>query len=87
MSLPLPVPTLDSILLKPRRAAIDAFLSAGWTPYATPIGLDAERRRLLNIDLSEPDVCFRKDGEPWHVAGGELYLCPSGPPRENPICS
>jgi hypothetical protein len=68
VSLPLPVPALDAVLLQPRRGALDAFLRAGWTPYATPIGLDAERRRLLNIDLSEPDVCFRKDGELAAVA-------------------
>jgi hypothetical protein len=37
--------------------------------------------------IKTQDDWFRKDGEPWHVAGGELYLCPSGPPRENPTCS
>jgi hypothetical protein len=68
VSLPLPVPTLDSVLLKPRRAALDAFLRAGWATYAAPGGLDAERRRLLNVDLSEPDVCFLKDGELEAVA-------------------
>jgi hypothetical protein len=29
---------------------------------------------------------FRKDGEPWHVAGGEIYLCSAGPPRDTPAC-
>jgi hypothetical protein len=58
MSLAVPVPALDAVLGQPRRAALDAFLGAGWRPYATPIGLDAERRRLLNIDLSDPDVAW-----------------------------
>ena len=69
MSLPLPVPPLDQILGQPRRAALDAFVRAGWLPYATPITLDAERRRLLNIDLSEPEVAFSgKDGDLAAVA-------------------
>jgi hypothetical protein len=59
----IPLPPLDAILGVPRRAAIDAFHRAGWRPYATPISLDAERRRLLNIDLSEPEVAFEKDGD------------------------
>jgi hypothetical protein len=63
MSPPLPIPPLDAILGQPRRAALDAFARAGWRPYATPITLDAERRRLLNIDLSEPDVAFPEDGD------------------------
>ncbi|GAO05040.1 hypothetical protein [Anaeromyxobacter sp. PSR-1] len=57
-STPLPVPPLESILLQPRRAALDAFARSGWRPYATPISLDAERRRLLNIDLTEPEMAF-----------------------------
>jgi hypothetical protein len=60
--LPVPVPPLDAVLGQPRRAALDAFLGAGWRPYARPIGLDAERRRILNIDLSEPDVGLERDG-------------------------
>lgn len=68
MSTPLPVPPLDGVLLQPRRAALDAFQRAGWRPYATPITLDAERRRLLNIDLSEPELSFLKDGELAAVA-------------------
>jgi hypothetical protein len=50
------------VLLQPRRAALDAFQRAGWEPYVTPISLDAERRRLLNIDLSEPELAFLEDG-------------------------
>ncbi|BDG01727.1 hypothetical protein [Anaeromyxobacter oryzae] len=68
MSLPLPLPPLDRVLGQPRRAALDAFARAGWRPYATPITLDAERRRLLNIDLSEPEVAFEADGDLAAVA-------------------
>jgi hypothetical protein len=68
VSFPLPVPTLDSVLLSPRRAALDAFLRAGWAPWAPPAGLDAERRRVLNIDLTEPDLSFRKEGDLAAVA-------------------
>jgi hypothetical protein len=64
----LPLPPLDAVLRQPRRAALDAFLRAGWRPYATPIALDAERRRLLNIDLSEPELAFAKEGELSAVA-------------------
>jgi hypothetical protein len=64
----LPLPPLDAVLGAPRRAALDAFLRFGWRPWATPIGLDAERRRLLNVDLSEPEVSFSRDGELAAVA-------------------
>jgi hypothetical protein len=62
VSAAIPLPPLQAVLGVPRRAALDAFLGAGWRAYATPIGLDAERRRLLNIDLSEPDVGFLGEG-------------------------
>jgi hypothetical protein len=65
---PLLLPPLDAVLAKPRRAALDAFLGAGWRPYASPASLDAERRRLLNIDLSEPEVAFEQDGDLVAVA-------------------
>lgn len=68
MSTPLPVPPLDGVLLQPRHAALDAFLRAGWRRYATPVTLDAERRRLLNVDLSEPELAFTKDGDLAAVA-------------------
>ncbi len=68
MSTPVPVPPLDAVLAQPRRAALDAFLAAGWRPYAAPISLDAERRRLLNVDLSEPEVGWSRDGELVAVA-------------------
>jgi hypothetical protein len=68
MSPVLPVPPAGAVLGKPRRAALDAFLGAGWHPYARPIGLDAERSRALNIDLSEPEVAFERDGQLAAVA-------------------
>ncbi len=68
MSAGIPVPTVEQLLGVPRRAALDAFLRAGWKPYATPITLDAERRRLLNIDLSEPEIAFLADGDLAAVA-------------------
>jgi len=63
-----PFPPLESTLLQPRRAALDAFGAAGWRPYATPFDLDAERRRTLNLDLGEPDLAFLRDGEIAAVA-------------------
>ncbi|HEX9307647.1 MAG TPA: hypothetical protein VF894_09165 [Anaeromyxobacter sp.] len=74
MTAPLPLPPLDALLAHPRRAALDAFLAVGWRPYARPIALDAERARLLNIDLSEPDVGFEKDGDLAAVAHFETDL-------------
>jgi hypothetical protein len=64
VTLPPPLPPLDRILGRTRRDAIDALLAAGWRPWATPLGLDAERRRALTLDLGEPDASF------W--AGDEL---------------
>ncbi|HET8542260.1 MAG TPA: hypothetical protein VFL83_20465 [Anaeromyxobacter sp.] len=63
-----PLPPLDVVLGRPRRAALDAFAGQGWRPWATPIGLDAERRRVLNVDLSEPDVAFQHEGDVAAVA-------------------
>jgi len=68
VSAALPLPPLDAVLSHPRRAALDAFAGQGWRPYATPAGLDAERRRLLNVDLSEPDLAFERDGDLAAVA-------------------
>jgi hypothetical protein len=62
MSPSLPIPPAAAVLGTTRRAALDAFLGVGWRPYARPIDLDAQRARLLNIDLSEPEVAFLKDG-------------------------
>jgi hypothetical protein len=63
-----PLPPLEAVLGRPRRAALDAFAGQGWRPWATPIGLGAERRRVLNVDLSEPDVALHRDGEVAAVA-------------------
>ena len=58
-TIPFPLPPLDAVLLRPRAEALAALVRAGWRRYATPISLDAERQRLLNIDLTEPEVaCF-----------------------------
>ncbi len=73
-AIPLPLPPLDAVLARPRREALAAFGGQGWRPYARPIDLDAERRRLLNIDLSEPDVVFEKDGDLAAVAHVESDL-------------
>ncbi len=57
-ALPFRLPPLDAVLLRGRAEALTALGRAGWRPYATPISLDVERRRLLNIDLTEPEVAF-----------------------------
>ena len=69
------VPPLDGVLLVPRRAALDAFVAAGWRIFggATPL-LDAERRRLLNLDLTDPEVALERDGELAAVAHVETDL-------------
>ncbi len=72
MSTPVPLPPLEAVLLATRRAALDAFLAVGWRPWATPIRLDAARRRLLNLDLSKPDVSFQADGDVRAVAHVEI---------------
>jgi hypothetical protein len=54
----LPLPPLSAVLRRSRREALDAFAALGWRPWAHPAGLDAERRRALNLDLSEPEVAF-----------------------------
>lgn len=64
----IPLPPLDAILTRPRREALDAFLGAGWRPYVPPPELDAERRRLLNLDLSEPELGYERDGDLAAVA-------------------
>ncbi|HTP28561.1 MAG TPA: hypothetical protein VMK12_23250 [Anaeromyxobacteraceae bacterium] len=57
-ALPFSLPPLESVLLCRRADALAALGRAGWQPYATPITFDAERLRLFNIDLTEPDVAF-----------------------------
>jgi hypothetical protein len=57
----LPLPPLARVLGHTRRDALDALRALGWRPWAHPIGLDAERRRTLNVDLTEPEICFGDD--------------------------
>ncbi len=71
---PVALPPLEAVLGVPRRAALDAFAGHGWRPWATPIGLDSERRRILNVDLSEPDVALHQDGDVSAVAHVESDL-------------
>ena len=67
-ALPFALPALDAVLLRRRRDALSALAQAGWRAWATPITLDAERRRLLNVDLTEPDVAWHAHGEVVAVA-------------------
>jgi hypothetical protein len=66
--MPVPLPPATALLGCTRRAALDAFLGMGWRPYARPIGLDASRARLLNIDLSEPEIALGPEPELSAVA-------------------
>ncbi|HTT70603.1 MAG TPA: hypothetical protein VMG32_05225 [Anaeromyxobacteraceae bacterium] len=66
--LPFTLPPLEEVLGQSRAAALAALGRAGWRPYATPIGLDAERRRVLNIDLTEPEVAWQDGDELVAVA-------------------
>jgi len=56
--LPFRLPPLEAVLLRRRAEALAALGGAGWRPWAPPFDLDAERRRLLNIDLSEPELSW-----------------------------
>jgi hypothetical protein len=69
--LPFRLPPLGAVLLRSRAEALSALAGAGWRPWATPIDLDAERRRLLNVDLTEPEVMVR-DPEGGTVAVAHL---------------
>lgn len=66
--LPFRLPPLEALLLRSRAEALSALAGAGWRRWATPIDLDAERRRLLNVDLTEPEVSW---ADP---AGGTLAV-------------
>ena len=67
-ALPFPVPPMDAVLLRSRAEALAALARTGWRAYATPITLDPERRRLLNIDLTEPEVAYYRGEELVAVA-------------------
>jgi hypothetical protein len=67
-ALPFPLPSLEAVLLRTRAEALAALRGAGWHAWAIPIGLDAERRRLLNVDLTEPDVAYGEGADVLAVA-------------------
>jgi len=52
----LPLPPLAAVLGHPRSEALGAFAPFGWRPWSPSTALDAERRRTLNVDLTEPEV-------------------------------
>ena len=60
-ALPFALPRADAVLLRPRAEALAALRAAGWRAWATPITLDAELRRKLNVDLTEPELAFHGD--------------------------
>jgi hypothetical protein len=68
------LPLLAELLLHPRREALAAFSARGWRPWSDPVSLDAERRRLLNLDLSEPDLAFTAGDSVLAVARVETDL-------------
>ena len=68
------LPPLADLLLRPRREALAAFATRGWRAWSDPVWLDAERRRLLNVDLSEPDVAFTAGDAVLAVARVEADL-------------
>jgi hypothetical protein len=68
------LPLLADLLLRPRREALAAFSARGWRSWSDPVSLDAERRRLLNVDLSEPDVAFTAGDSVLAVARVEADL-------------
>jgi hypothetical protein len=63
-----PLPRLEAVLGHARDEALAAFVALGWRPWARPFDLDAERRRALNLDLTEPEVAFAGEGRPVAVA-------------------
>lgn len=67
-ALPFSLPPIEAVLLRGRSDALAALSRAGWRSYATPITLDAERRRLLNIDLTEPELAYYRGDELVAVA-------------------
>lgn len=74
--LPFPLPPLSALLLRRRGEALSALTGAGWRPWTPPFDLDAERRRLLNIDLSEPELSWPDP------AGGVLAVARTEADRE-----
>lgn len=80
-AIPVPLPPLEKVLLRTHAEALAAFQRLGWRPWARPLHLDAERLRILNIDLTEPEVAYLgAEGEVAAVAhvetdhGGRVTL-------------
>ena len=61
-------------MLRSRREALAAFTLNGWRAWSEPVALDAELRRLLNLDLSEPDLAFTMGDSVLAVARLETDL-------------
>lgn len=68
------LPRLADLLLRSRREALAAFTLNGWRAWSEPVALDAELRRLLNLDLSEPDLAFTMGDSVLAVARLETDL-------------
>jgi hypothetical protein len=65
---PLPLPPLAAVLGRPRSEALASLAALGWRPWAHSIELDAEERRRLNVDLTEPEVALLDHGTVRAVA-------------------
>jgi hypothetical protein len=65
VSAALRLPAVGALLLRSRPDALAALQGVGWRAWVTPFDLDAEQRRTLNLDLSEPDLSL---GEGANVA-------------------
>jgi hypothetical protein len=72
-----PLPPPEAVLLRSRAQALAGLAGAGWRPWAPPPGLDGELRRLLNADLSEPDVML-PDGQGGALAVARVESDPGG---------
>jgi hypothetical protein len=57
----IPLPPLSAVLGNVRHQALAAFTGLGWRPWGRAGGLDAERRRSLNLDLAVPDIALGSD--------------------------
>ena len=76
-----PPPPLDAVLGQSRPEALGAFAPLGWRPWSPSSALDAERRRTLNLDLTEPEVSLDRGRRP--PGGGQRRGGP-GRPRHPP---
>ena len=68
------LPRLADLLLRSRPEALAAFTLNGWRAWSEPVALDAELRRILNLDLSEPDLAFTMGDSVLAVACVETDL-------------